>query len=267
MAFTVYFCLIAYSFLLCCSISSCLASYYDVCNEVPKCGVFDFGYPFGLKYSGCGDPDFQLQCDYGSGNALINIGGDDYRILGHSFTNNSMKIMNNNLWGDKCNFPGNYSQFWLSASHFHIADTYTNLTIWGLCNKSTEAMSQLRLLQLCGDDWYYNIRRPEQGMRFCKTHFQLPIHKDYLHFNMKQSFPWQGFEVSWRVDPNRCESCGACLNSIGNCGYDIRKPTSFLCYCPDGSTHPDRCPDNGRFLKKYYKLLSAWINHSICKEY
>jgi hypothetical protein len=62
-------------------ISSCLASYYDVCEDISQCGEFRFGFPFGLKNTGCGDPDFQLHCDQRAGNPLIDIGGDEYRIL------------------------------------------------------------------------------------------------------------------------------------------------------------------------------------------
>jgi hypothetical protein len=159
-----------------------------------------------------------------------------------NINNNSMTIINNNLWGHKCNFSGNYSEFWLSGSHFHIAETYTNVTIWGQC---TEEISQLRFRKLCGNGWYYNIRRPEKETRFCKTQLQLPIHKEYQHFQKFQKFPWQGFEVTWHVDTNRYESCSACMNSNGRCGYDIPTPTTFLCFCPDGSTYSDKCPDDG----------------------
>lgn len=245
MAVKVYLCLF-----LCSSISLCLASYYDVC-AISQCGSFHFGYPFGLKNSGCGDPDFQLHCDYQGGNPLINIGGDEYRILEPFFlmrgvNNNSMRIINNNLWSSKCDLSGNYSQFWFPASHFQIADTYTNITIWGECPEITKEFFPLRSGELCGNDWYYNMRRPEKGTHRCKTHFQLPIHREYQHFmNTNETFPWEGFEVTWHVDTNRYQSCEACLHSNGRCGYGMQEPTTFLCFCPDGNTYPDKCPEPG----------------------
>jgi hypothetical protein len=80
-----------------------------------------------------------------------------------------------------------------------------------------------------------------QQTPFCNA-FQVPINKDFID---NQTFLEQPFDVSWNVDPNRFQSCRACFNSNGYCGYDISEPTTFLCHCPDGTSNPDKCPDNG----------------------
>jgi serine/threonine protein kinase len=35
------------------------------------------------------------------------------------------------------------------------------------------------------------------------------------------------------------------LKSKGSCGYNISKPTTFLCYYPDNTSHPIKCPGRG----------------------
>jgi hypothetical protein len=74
---------------------------------------------------------------------LMNIGGNEYHILESSFLANSsiykiLTIVNDNLWGGKCNLSGNYSQFWWSWLSFSDLDTYTNLTLWKHCDQIPE---------------------------------------------------------------------------------------------------------------------------------
>eukprot|EP00253_Pinus_taeda_P010582 PITA_10582 len=241
--------------LLLCSSKTCLGTQYQDClSNTSTCGDVEFGYPFGQSGSGCGDPDFQLRsCDYES-HTLINIGGDEYHILESSFLENSstykiLTIVNDNLWGGKCNFSGNYSQFWRPDSHFQVLDTYANLTLWKQCDQVHENISgsQVHNLSLCGSDWYYSLN-PHlnlEGTTFCNV-FQLPVRQNSSQqpINNKTLLA-QGFEVTWRVDPRRDQSCEACLHSNGYCGYNVSKPTTFLCYCRDGTAYPDKCPSNG----------------------
>jgi hypothetical protein len=245
--------------LLLCASTSCLANQYSNCiSDTVTCEDVEFSYPFGKNGSGCGDPEFQLQSCDNQGHSLINIGGNQYHILGSSllfFWNGSMDsiltIVNDNLWDGKCNLSGNYSEFWRSDSHFQILDTYINLTLWPhSCNDripdNIHGSRVHKSISLCGDNWHYSLS-PHidlQQTPFCNA-FQVPINKDFID---NQTFLEQPFDVSWNVDPNRFQSCRACLNSNGYCGYDISKPTTFLCHCPDGTSNPDKCPDNGRFL-------------------
>lgn len=241
--------------LLLCSSLSCLASQYKKCvSDTITCEDIEFSYPFGKNGSGCGDPEFQLHsCDYES-HPLINIGGNDYHILESSFLANSstfkiLRLLNDNLWGEKCNFAGNYSQFWWTASPFQTLDTYTNITLWKHCDDQIPDTIPRGLpqhkLSLCGEDWHYSLS-PLLDLKhipFCDA-FQLPIYKASPPFSINnQTLLHKGFEVTWHVDSNRYQSCDDCLNSNGRCGYNISKPRTFLCYCPDGSTHPDECPD------------------------
>jgi len=216
------------------------------------CGDFEFSYPFGKIDSGCGDPKFQLHCDHNR-YPLLNISGDEYLILQPSFfgnerKNRSITIINYNLWktmfGKECNCSGNYSEFWWPASLFHIAGAYTNLTLWKHCNESIEGKPEsFQKWRLCVHDWY-SISNPESGRRFCQTNLQLPIRNNLPINQNGDLIEIFGFEITWYVDTERGRTCGACLDSEGRCGYDISKPTTFLCYCPDGTSHSDRCPAN-----------------------
>eukprot|EP00253_Pinus_taeda_P019603 PITA_19603 len=228
-----------------CSTTSCLGSQYRNRSE-DSCGKFHFGYPFGRNGSGCGDPEFQLlDCDDHSGHPMLNISGQKYRILDLLMPGSSMTIVSDNLFGSKCNLSGNYSQLWSPGSHFSIsADAYTNLTLSRQCHKSDQEFSELKPLPLCGEDWYYNIRRPEDGTHFCQTHQQIPIKRKYLYleFTFNQDLLKEGFQITWRVDEDRNQSCDACWESGGRCGYNIS--AQFVCYCPDGTTYPARCLPN-----------------------
>lgn len=254
MPLTVHLCLVVATcvlLIILCS-TSCLGSQYQDCiSDKFACAGVEFSYPFGKNGSGCGDPEFQLHSCDSDGHGLIDINGNEYHILESSFLGNNsdhrLTLLNDNLWGGKCNLSGNYSQFWWPGSHFRIAHGYTNLTLWGLCDKSNDAIYQLTLLKLCSEDWYYDIWRPEEATRFCKTHLQIPIKNEDLQFNefiIDQTFPWQGFEMTWHVDTKRSLSCAGCLKSRGTCGYNISESTTFLCYCPDGTSRPDKCPAN-----------------------
>eukprot|EP00253_Pinus_taeda_P007386 PITA_07386 len=252
MPLTVHFFLLVSSVvLLLCSSTSCLANQYQKCLvDTITCEDIEFSYPFGKNGSGCGDPEFQLHsCDYES-HPLINIGGNDYHILESSLLANSstLRILNDNLWGEKCNFSGNYSQFWWPASPFQTLDTYTNITLWKYCNDQIPEIllsGPVYPLSLCGEDWFYSLNPllDLEQTPFCDA-FQLPINKASSPFFINnQTLLREGFEVTWQVESNRYQRCEDCLNSNGRCGYNISKPTTFLCYCSDGSTHPDECPD------------------------
>jgi len=248
--------------LLLCFPTSCLGSQYHGCLW-DTCGDFEFSYPFGKINSGCGDPQFQLRCDQNR-YLLLNISGDEYLVLqpsffGNGIENSSITIINYNLWktmsGKESNRSCSYSEFWWPASHFHIAHGYANLTLWRHCNESINGES-FQKWRLCGDDWY-SISNAESGRRFCKTNLQLPISNK---LSVKQnddlitalSF---GFEITWSVDTKRDRSCDACLDSKGSCGFDILNPTTFLCYCFDSTSHPDRCPANVIGRKNKYKIV------------
>jgi hypothetical protein len=128
-----------------------------------------------------------------------------------------------------------------------MAVRYTNLTLWRHCNESING-EKFQKWRLCGDDWYY-FPPPESGTRFCQIDLQLPIQDFLIKQNGSLTFLGQGFQSKRYVDTNRVQDCGACVNSNGQCGYNVSEQTRFLCYCPDGSSRPDICPGNvtGRF--------------------
>lgn len=248
MLLIVHLSLVAFSLLLLCSTTSCLGSQYRKCSQDSfRCGKFHLSYPFGRNGSGCGDPEFQIvDCDDHSGYPMLNISGEQSRILDLFMPGSSMTIVNDNLFGSKCNLSVNYSQLWLSDSDFRIsASTYTNLTLLAQCDKSNKEMSQLRPLPLCGYDWYYKIRSPEDGVDFCETFVEVPINRNDLspEFTVNQALLRQGFGITWSIDQDRSRYCDSCSHSGGRCGFDISEPSStFLCYCSDGSTKAKICP-------------------------
>eukprot|EP00253_Pinus_taeda_P022309 PITA_22309 len=141
-----------------------------------------------------------------------------------------------------CNPLGNYSQFWRPDSQFRIAHGYTNLTLWGQCNESIEGYKR----RLCGADWYV-IPNPESGRRFCQSNIQLPVSNNFS-FQRNGDLRTRlstGFEITWYADTKSNRSCGACKTSGGSCGYNISESTkTFICYCPDGTSHTEICPTN-----------------------
>jgi hypothetical protein len=191
---------------------------------------------------------------------MLMIDEKEYRISEPSFlrndSNHSMTIVNDSIWvsGDKlCDLSGNYSQAWWSGSDSFQMDGYTNLTFWKSCNQIPRYYDGSEPLSFwfCDHIWYYSLdsELDLEGTRFCTTHVQLPIPESFLSQKSinNETLQEQIFEVTWQVNPDRYEHCGACLNSRGRCGYNISQPKMFLCYCPDGTSHPDKCPRNGRF--------------------
>lgn len=260
----VHLCLhVASAFLLLCS-TSCLGSQYENCQSNNTCGDFHFSYPFGKNNSGCGDPRFQLECAPGDqgANPLLNIYGDEYHILEPSIldntSNNAITIVHANKWKSSCNLFANYDNLW-SGSYFHIRpNTSFNLSFWGDCNESlmnNYIVSTLYQGRFCGDVWYYSLSPEAISTRVCQWHLQIPtslnlsINGDSLP-GQEQSIKDIGFQVTWDVGQNRSQRCGACLESKGTCGYNILEPTRFLCYCPDGSSHLDKCLESGRDQNK-----------------
>jgi len=112
-----------------------------------------------------------------------------------------------------CNLSGNYSQFWSSASHFHIADSYTNFTLSRHCDE--DKVRTLSKMRLCADDWYYDKEAPETSFD-CITHLQVPIkkfltetrHTKNSTLQSNQTFLGLGFQIKWYVIlPTRACKC------------------------------------------------------------
>lgn len=243
-------------------LTSCLGSQYHGCVW-ETCGGFQFRYPFGKFKSGCGAPGFQLHCDQNR-YPLLTISGEDYLVLqpssfGNGTGNARITIINYNLWKalqvKGSNRSCKYSEFWWQASHFHLAQGYTSLTLWRHCNESISGEG-FQKWSLCGDDWY-SISNSDSGRHLCQTSLQLPISSN---LTIKQNDDLitalsLGFGITWSIDTNRDRSCGPCLDSKGSCGYDILKPTKFLCYCYDSTSSPDRCPANPDGRKSKYTII------------
>ncbi|KAH9306320.1 hypothetical protein KI387_010724 [Taxus chinensis] len=143
-----------------------LASACGAC-QVFKCGKYIFGYPFGLKNSGCGDPALQLDCDYEEQKPLLNISGHQYYVRDpHTYFMPSNKLVNDshhymtlidrNLKGDKCNpsLMNHTAQFW-SNPQFRFRDGYQNLTLLQRC--APETIRNWSPLP-CNRSWQYSSK-------------------------------------------------------------------------------------------------------------
>eukprot|EP00253_Pinus_taeda_P002437 PITA_02437 len=235
-----------------CSITSSLGGRYQDCSSgrFPY-GGFAFGYPFGKIGSGCGDPDFQLDCHDQSGHPLLIVNGNEYRMLYFTYSGNNayhatLTIVNNKLFGNTCNLSDNYSQFWSSGSLFHVLDTVdTNLTLWKGCDPIPNQRIAGDPIFLCGDYWNYSFSPHLKLDKPCNG-FQLPITKYSAQQPIdNNSLLASGFEVKVQVDPISFQICDACLKSSGRCGYGSSNRTTFLCICPDDTSTPDVCSSNG----------------------
>eukprot|EP00253_Pinus_taeda_P011467 PITA_11467 len=151
MSLTVYICLLAFALL--CSSITCLRTPYDVCKGVRKCGRLELSYPFGHKNRGCGDPDFQLDdCDHQDHFPLLNISGDQYRIL-EAPLDKSITIINDKLWGGKCNLSVCFEITWnVDTNRYRSC---------GACLKSNGS---------CG----YNITKPTKFLCYCPNNTSHP---------------------------------------------------------------------------------------------
>ena len=116
---------------------------------------------------------------------------------------------------------------------------YTNITLCGQCN---DRIYKGHMHRLCGANWYVI---PNES--FCQINAQLPFRNNFS-FQRNEDLRTRlssGFEITWYGDTKRDRSCGACKNSGGSCGYNISEPAKkFICYCRDGTLHPEICPTN-----------------------
>ncbi|KAH9306325.1 hypothetical protein KI387_010729, partial [Taxus chinensis] len=219
-----------------------LASSCEACEEEFKCGNYVYGYPFGLKNSGCGDPALQLDCDYEKQKPLLSIYGRQYYILypytyvmpSNKLEENSshkMTLIDSSLEGDKCSpsQSNNTAQFW-SSPQFHIRGEYANLTLLQQCGP--EIIGDLTPLP-CNSSWYYSSKSDTGVDSKCESRVVLPVKN--LELPVQKQIE-EGFRISWNVS----EICSDCNSNGGRCAYDNRS-MEFCCNC-GGKLCANKCP-------------------------
>ncbi|KAH9306308.1 hypothetical protein KI387_010712, partial [Taxus chinensis] len=217
-----FFCLL-FTLLILCLVSSCKA-----CKEGFKCGKYVFGYPFGLKNSGCGDPALQLDCDFEEQMPVINISGRRYYIM-YPYTyfmpsnkleassSHYMTLIDRNLQRDiKCNpsWSNNTAHFW-SSPQFHIRGEYQNLTLLKQCAPDT--IVDLTPLP-CNRSWYYSSKLESGVNSKCESRVVLPVQKSENRSIDEQILEGFRFPIEWNVS----ENCTKCDSNGGHCAYDNR---------------------------------------------
>ncbi|KAH9306306.1 hypothetical protein KI387_010710, partial [Taxus chinensis] len=220
-------CRLRFRFLLFTVLISCLASSCGAC-QVFKCGSYVFGYPFGGRNSGCGDPALQLDCDHEQYMPVINISGFQYYIkYPHTYvmpsnkldknSTHNMTLIDRSLQGDKCNIPSpsnNTAQFW-SSPQFHIRGEYENLTLLQQC--APEIIGDLTPLP-CNSSWYYSSKSDTGVDSKCESRVVLPVQKSKKRSIEEQILDGFWFRIEWNVS----ENCSVCDSNGGRCAYDNR---------------------------------------------
>ncbi|KAH9306319.1 hypothetical protein KI387_010723, partial [Taxus chinensis] len=207
---------------------SWLASSCAACEEEFKCGSYVFGYPFGGRNSGCGDPALQLDCDHEEQKPLLNISGRQYYIVWpYTYfmpskkldrgSSHNMKLIDKNLQGDKCSpsrSDNTAAQFW-SSPQFHLKGEYENLTLLEQC--APETIRDWSPLP-CNHSWYYSSKLDSGLHSKCESRVVLPVHKSKKRSIKEELIDGFQFRIEWNVS----ENCSVCDSNGGRCAYDNR---------------------------------------------
>eukprot|EP01018_Ginkgo_biloba_P021733 Gb_08342 [translate_table: standard] len=207
---------------------------YDICSQATCGSLIKISYPFGLSNSGCGHPDFQIECV--SNDPLLTINGLKYRILERPLDNQTdIKIANDRVFAN-CGLPE--ASVNLSGSPFHLANAFEyNLTLVLGCKATL--IPQVLLPLVCNTTWRFILYEMFPWTSWdCSSVVGVPIQTGETANALNLfSLLRKGFQIEWDTNGVITENCKNCtLSSKGICGYnvsDYRNP--FLCYYPDVS--------------------------------
>lgn len=231
---------------------------YSFCKEEPyryNCGkLSNISYPFWGQnrpsYCGGGDP-FYLYChqqddDIDTSTTTIQIGSQNFTVLGINTTTHSMRIVRTDLFNGVCS-PQFGDTYW-SPTLFKYPDSVYNITISYDCSQS-RVDSAFPYNFTCGHQSVtYHLGNPNSNLPppECERHVRVPVDARLDHarggLDGLQEVLEKGFEVKYIVAPE----CVSCLGSEseGNCWTtDFDKHISSCYYCPDGS-HALHCKKN-----------------------
>eukprot|EP01018_Ginkgo_biloba_P021731 Gb_08340 [translate_table: standard] len=205
---------------------------YDICSQATCGSLIKISYPFGLSNSGCGNPDFQIECV--SNNPLLTINGINYRILERELDNQTtdIKIANDRVFAH-CGLPE--ASVNLSGSPFHLADAFEyNLTLVVGC---TPTIFSDLISVFCDSTWRFTLYGAFPWTSWdCSSVVGVPIQTGETSNALNLfSLLRKGFEIEWDTNGVITENCKNCtLSSKGICGYNVSDYLkSFLCYYPE----------------------------------
>eukprot|EP01018_Ginkgo_biloba_P021732 Gb_08341 [translate_table: standard] len=205
---------------------------YDICSQATCGSLIKISYPFGLSNSGCGNPDFQIECV--SNNPLLTINGINYRILERELDNQTtdIKIANDRVFAH-CGLPE--ASVNLSGSPFHLADAFEyNLTLVVGC---TPTIFSDLISVICDSTWRFTLYQAFPWTSWdCSSVVGVPIQTGETANALNLfSLLRKGFQIEWDTNGVITENCKNCtLSSKGICGYNVSDYLkSFLCYYPE----------------------------------
>lgn len=213
------------------------------------CGNFKISYPFGRAKSGCGHPEFQIDCE--SSTPYLTINKISYKVLGYN--QDSMKIASGTVFTD-CGLPE--APVNLTASLFNLADSSDQSITLGI---GCPAIKNLPVFYVpCGNDndtWVLPSDPEVIKWIPCSSTVQFPVLQQLLSSLTSQNF-WNvlrgGFEVEWNKNDEAFKMCRNCTSSGGICGYNVSDSSKpFLCYLPQspGSPQNARQPQSPDLVK------------------
>eukprot|EP01018_Ginkgo_biloba_P021707 Gb_02678 [translate_table: standard] len=205
---------------------------YDICSQATCGSLIKISYPFGLSNSGCGHPDFQIECV--SNDPLLTINGLKYRILERPLDNQTdIKIANDRVFAN-CGLPE--ASVNLSGSPFHLANAFEyNLTLVLGCKATL--IPQVLLPLVCNTTWRFILYEMFPWSSWnCSSVVGVPIQTGETANALNLfSLLRKGFQIEWDTNDVITENCKNCtLSSKGICGYNVsdhRNP--FLCHYPE----------------------------------
>ncbi|KAH9306297.1 hypothetical protein KI387_010701 [Taxus chinensis] len=237
-------------------IAVCLADSYEKCRSPNfDCAGLKMAYPFGKMDEGCGVLEFQVDCNHG--NPKIHIHRNNYRILDASKIAERKIILVNEKLFSRCGVdPDVYDDILDSA--FVVSKQNYNITELRDCGKNMPK----RLVNLdCNGtreySWYFGFGEEQRNL--CSFVYTVPVLRRPKKVPKNSSQFIQllqgGFQVEWQDHRTAYPYCGKCEATKGMCGYLYSE--IFICYCPDGLSHPQNCLDglgvdplNGPKIKK-----------------
>ncbi|GLJ58195.1 hypothetical protein SUGI_1423240 [Cryptomeria japonica] len=201
--FNLLYAFILYTLLLPCSL--CADVSYTNCESNQTCGGIKIPYPFGLRESGCGLPDLQVDCE-DKGHLVIEIGNQRYTIL-NFFPDNQTSTITEDTSFQNCSFSYNLNEDAIQDG--------------GLFDQIQRHNISLQVL-VCGLQCVALL----PGLEVPGCYFK--------------SVTVEEASTHWNIAEEQDQKCKSCVSSGGLCGFNISDLNQFLCFCED-APHQTTC--------------------------
>ncbi|GLJ09854.1 hypothetical protein SUGI_0117040 [Cryptomeria japonica] len=148
--FNLLYAFILYTLSLPCSLCADLS--YTNCQSNQTCGDVKIPYPFGLRESGCGLPDLQVDCE-DKGHLVLEIGNQRYTIL-NFFPDNQTSTITEDTSFQNCSFSYNLNEDAIQALGFFDRIERHNISVQVfVCGLQCKAALSGLQFPGCGLQW------------------------------------------------------------------------------------------------------------------